>query len=129
MSEALDSKFTAEGFRKNFPLILATNRQHATVIGARLAAQAAALLPGQLLARNSTSGLYDVYASGGSSGLDTAKGILLIDADVSATSQVVQILMGGEVYKDNIVGYDSDTPADLNGRVYINGANENIFKF
>lgn len=129
MSEALDSKFTAEGFRKNFPLLLATNRHHATVIGAQLAAQASDLVAGQLLARNSVSGLYDVYASAGSSGLDTAKGILLLDAATSTTSQVVQILMGGEVYKAKITGYDSDTPADLNGRVYINGAGEEIFKF
>lgn len=134
----LDPNFNPEIFRKNFKQVIAKNRQLASLAPVRLAYSASGYAPGTVLARNTTSGLYQAYNNSGSSGIDTAAAILDAQIDVEDfagdTSQLsggvlAQALFGGEVFKDALVGYDANALTDLKGREYTDATGTTIVKF
>ena len=127
----LDATFNSEVFRKNHALILASNRGQASIKPVRLAYQADGYVAGQVLARNSVSGYYAAYASGGSSGLDTAVGILFDSVDEAASSgtSVGQMIVRGEVFEDNLTDLDADAKTDLGSRSIISGTGNTILLF
>ena len=128
-----DAKFSGSIFRKDNPQIISSNRQLAVLHGIRLAYSATGYKAGRVLARNSVSGIYDAYDSAGASGLDVAKAILLeglqAEDTVSASGAVVPALFGGEVFKDKLVGLDSDAITDLDAKTIIDGSGTQILKF
>jgi len=129
----LDAKVKTQIFRKDFPIILATNRHLATILGVRLVYDADGYLAGTVLARR-TDGLYAAYDDGGSSGLDTARGILFEDVapeEFVATTgtAVARSIFGGEVFKDKLIGLDANGETDLGARTIIDASSVSILKF
>lgn len=112
--------------RRDDPNIIAMSRQLAVFMGCRLAYNSAGYKPGCVLGLNSVSGLYMAYNDAGSSGENTAVGIL--EKGVAATdfpgttaqsagSSVVQpMIVAGTVYYAKLDGIDANGVTDLKGR-------------
>jgi hypothetical protein len=120
----IDLSFNSEIFRKDNPLVLATNRASAVLLPVRLRYDSDGYVAGQTLGRNTSDGWFQKYESGGSSGIDTAACILLKSAATgdfdgtgsTGSTTAVGIFGGCAVYKDNLIDWDSDAKTDLNGR-------------
>ena len=131
---SIDTGFSGEVFRKDHPIIISSNRQLASILGVRLAYDADGYDAGTVLARNSTSGAYAKYDDGASSGLDTAKAVLLHEmraTDFASTGdiQAAQALFGGEVFKDKLVGLDANGETDLGSKTIVLPGSVTILKF
>lgn len=129
----LDASFNPSVFRKDFPMILATNRHLATLLPVRLVYDSAGYLAGQCLARRS-DGLYVKYATGGASGTGTAVGFLFapigVDEFPSATGTAMErMVAGGELYSSLLVGNDSTANTQLNARQITDATGTTIYKF
>lgn len=130
----IDAKFSGEIFRKDFPMVIAQNRQLASLLPVRLAYNSGGYVAGQVLARNSVSGQYANYNNSGSSGLDTASCVLFESHDVtefeSATGSLTAVgIFGGEVFKDKLVGLDAPGITDLAAKTIIDATGINVLKF
>lgn len=130
---ALDFFTSQEVFRKNHPMILANNRQLATIIGVRVAYDASGYLAGTVLARNSVSGYYQAYSDIGASGIDTAVGILFHDIPVEdfngLTSTAAQMITKGNVFETKLIGLDANGKTDLKSRSIVDGFGNTILMF
>jgi hypothetical protein len=132
MSESgLDFSTKTEIFRHNSPTLIARNRHLASLMGIRLAYDAAGYAMGVTLARNSTSGLYQKYDDNAASGLNTAVGILYCDvpADAASGTDVAQMLVKGEVYESKVTGLDANGKTDLKSRSIVDGFGNTILIF
>lgn len=122
----LDADFNAEVIRRDDANIIAAHRQSALFLGVRLAYDADGYKPGQVLGKNSTSGLWMKYDDNGSSGEATAVAVLEKGVAVgqfpsttvqSAANSVVQpAIFGGTVFYDKLQGVDAAALVDLKGR-------------
>lgn len=134
---AVGSSFSSEIFRKDFPIIIATNRHTAVMLPVRLAYHADGYVAGQLLAQNSTSKRYVKYNLSGSSGEDTAKAVLFeskpvedFDSTAATGSTMAVAIFGGCVlYKDKLVDYDADALTDLKARLIEDASGTSLFAF
>lgn len=118
-------------FRKDFPSILAMNRQHAVLIPARLLFDAVGYVAGQVVARNTTSGIYQKYVASGPSGTGTAVGVLiddLLDAP-SGANVLQQVIVKGEVFQAALTSLDSQAITDLKARSITTGGGVQILMF
>jgi hypothetical protein len=132
MSETgLDFSTKQEIFRHNSPTLIARNRHLASLMGVRVAYDAAGYAAGVLLARNSTSGLYQKYSDVGASGTDVAVGICYGDvpADAASGTDVAQMLVKGEVYEAKLSGLDAAAKVDLKSRSIVDGFGNTILIF
>lgn len=130
----VDPRFNGQIFRKSHPMIIAQNRRLASILPVTLAFNASGYTAGTVLARNTTSGQYQNYANGGASGTGTASCVLFEDVDVSefvATSGTVfgRGIFGGEVFKDKLIGLDSNAITNLNARTIVDSTGINVLKF
>lgn len=120
-----------EVFRKDHRLILARNRQLASFVPIVLEYDAAGYYAGQTIARNTTSELWTKYVPAGSSGTDTAVGILFQDVLDMPASAVGggDLIVRGEVYQDNCLDLDADAITDLGGRSVVSATGSTILIF
>lgn len=130
----IDARFNGEIFRKDHPMIIAQNRQLASILPVRLAYNASGYVAGRVLGRNTTSGYFENYDGGASSGLDTASCVLFESHDVtefqSATGTVIaRGIFRGDVYKDLLLGLDAGAETDLNSRTIVDATGINILSF
>lgn len=117
----MDAKVNQEIFRKNHPIIIASNRHLASILPVRLAYNADGYVAGQVLARNTTSGLHAKYDDGASSGLNTAVGVLFEDVPVekfasSSDTVLARGIFGGELFEAKLTGLDANAKTDLKSR-------------
>ena len=134
---SIDLKYSGSIFRKNFPIILACSPALALLLPVRLIYNSDGYAAGQVLARNSTSGYYAKYDSGGSSGLDTAKAILFEDHPVgdfdgtsTATSTTIaRGIFAGVVFESKLTDLDADAKTDLGGKSIIDASGVTTLKF
>lgn len=122
------------GLQRNWKQIIACNRHLATILPVRVSYDANMQETGLVLARNSVSTVYSAYDSGGASGLDVAKAVLLdtvYPTDFAATSgtALANAVFGGELYVSKLIGYDSGALTDLGGKVIIDATGVEILKF
>jgi hypothetical protein len=130
----LDAKVDTEIFRKDHPIILASNRHLATIYGVRLAYDASGYKAGTVLGRNSVDGTYAAYSNSASSGLDTAASILFEDVPAelfpaTTGTAVARGIMGGEVFKAKLTGLDASAITDLGARTIIGADGVEVLKF
>lgn len=127
----LDFVTNGQVFRKDHRMVLAMNRHQATIIGVRVAYDAAGYKAGQLMARNSTSGLYQKYNDAGSSGTDTAVGVLFNDVlDMPASgTDMGQLIVRGQVFEAACIGLDANAKTDLKARTVVDGSGVSILMF
>lgn len=130
----MNTGFNGEIRRYNQPNIIASNRALCSIHGVMLAYDAAGYAAGQVLSRNSISGLYQDYAPAGASGTDTAKAVLLEDVPAedflsSSDSCGAAGLFGGEVYKSKLLDLDADAVTDLAAKTVVVAGGTEILKF
>lgn len=132
----VDAKFKGEIFRKDHTMIIAQNRHLASLLPVRLAYNASGYQAGRVLARNTVSGLYEEYASGGSSGLSTAACVLFEDhaaAEMDATTGTVLArgIFHGDVFKDKLLGLDSTAEGQLGygAKTIVDATGINVLRF
>lgn len=127
-----DAGFKSEILRKDNPIIIAANRHLAKIAGIRLAYNADGYPAGQVLARNSVTGLYAKYDDAASA-VATAKGVLLDELKAedmtSASGAVSRLLYGGEVFKDKLTGLDANGETDLSAKTIVDGSGTSILSF
>jgi hypothetical protein len=116
----LDAYSSGQIYRKDYPMVLAQNRNLAVIGPVRLPYVAGGRTAGQVLAQY-TSGpnvnLFDQYAgSGGASGLGTAAAVLFesIDDDGATGTVLARGIFGGLVFY-NALFYSGATGLDSNG--------------
>lgn len=131
----LDAAFSGQIFRKDHKPILAQNRHLASILPVRLAYNAGNdYIAGTVLARNTTSGYYQPYASGGASGTGTAACVLFEDHGAnefasSGDTTAARGVFGGEVFKDNLIGLDAGAITNLGAKTIIDATGINVLKF
>ncbi len=134
---AIGANFNGSVFSRNFPIVIATNRASAVLLPIRLAYDSDGYPVGQVLARNTTSGYYSKYDSGGSSGTDTAAAILFEQhpaedfspESATGSTMAVGIFGGCTVYKDRLTDWDSDAKTDLKAVEIIDATGVTTIKF
>jgi hypothetical protein len=118
----IGASFNPSAFHKDWPIIIAGQRQNAILLPVRLRYDSGGYMPGQFLARNTVDGYYQKYNDSGSSGINTASAILfdqhpVEDFDGTASTDTcmgVGIFGGGVLlYSDRLVGGDANGIADL----------------
>lgn len=130
----LDAQYNPQIFRKDYPQIIATNVHLATILGVRLAYDAAGYNAGVCLAQNSVSGLFQKYSNGGASGLGTAVAFLYAPVDVSdfpsATGTVLERgVFTGELTSALLTGNDATADGQLGARKFAGSDGITIYKF
>lgn len=130
----IDAGFNGQIFRKDNIQVISTNRQLASLLPVRLAYNANGYLAGTVLARNTTSGLFQAYSNGGASGTGTAACVLNRDVNPedfasSGDTQTSVGIFGGEVFQGVLVGLDSNAISNLNARQIVDALGTQILKF
>lgn len=133
----VDVKFDGSIFRKDHPIIIATNRNSALLLPVRLRYNSSGYAAGVLISRNTTDGFYDKYVDGAASGLGTANAILFedhgvedFDSTASTGSTAAAAIFGGcTVFKDKLTGYDAAALVDLKGREITDATGTNLVVF
>lgn len=129
-----DAKYIDPIFRKDHPMVLAKNRHQASLMPVSLKYSSTDLKAGQVMARNSVTGLYEKYVNGGASGLGTAVGILMEDKiveDFASTGATVtaRVITKGEVFENLLTGLDAQAKTDLKARSLVDGLGNQILSF
>ena len=124
----IDAKTSGSIFHKNYPMVIAQNRHHCSIIPARMVYNANGWQAGQVVAQHTSTGLYDAYAATGSDGLSTAVGVLYHDLNdaplnVAAASQII---VKGELYQSKLIGLDSNAITTLKARSVTDGSGVQI---
>lgn len=133
----IGASFNQSIFRTDNPMIIATNRGSAVMLPVRLSYDIDGYPAGQVLARNTTSGLYAKYDGGGASGTDVAAAILFEPhpvedfdpADSSGSTMAVGIFGGCTLYQDKLVDLDSDAIDDIGAKSIIDASGVKLLKF
>jgi hypothetical protein len=77
----------------------------------------AVIAAGTVMARETATKKYVVYADGGSGGAEVAKGVLLESVDTSTGEKLGNIVFGKAILKlSKLTGLDAAAITDLNGR-------------
>lgn len=134
---SLDVKYNSEVFRKDHPMVIATNRQSAVLLPVRVKWKSDGYKAGTVLARNTTNGVYESYVDGTGSGVGTAACVLFqplaaedFDAQSSAGSTTAVGVFGGcTVYVDALVGLDAAAKVDLGAREIVDATGVATLKF
>lgn len=126
--QGLDASTNQSVFRSDYPQVLASRRDLASIKPVRLAADVDGYEAGQVLAYDSNDGLHKKY--GGVSGSLDASCILFNKVDAGATGTILERgIFGGEVYEDLLVDFDSNAKTDLGGRTINSATGSTILKF
>jgi len=135
----LNANFTAEVTRFDDPNIIAMERQKASFLGVQLAYHASGYVAGEVLARNTVTGLYQKYSDSGSSGLNDAVAVLArkcaaseftnTDTHSLANSVLTQAIIAGTVFYSKLTGIDTNGVTDLRGKIVIGADGVSLLRF
>lgn len=130
----MNTNFNPQIFRKDNPAILAKNAHLASLSGIVLKYLAAGYAAGQVVARNTVTGLYEKYVDGSASGIGDAAAILIDDVPVetfasTGDTAVARGIFSGEVYEAKLTDLDAAAKVDLKGRSYTDASSVVVFKF
>jgi hypothetical protein len=120
MSQGLrDAGFIASDARANFKQIIAKRPDLVRFLGGRLKPNVS-YNAGQVLGLAATggdAGFYKAYASGNTDGSQVAVGVLGENAGSDSTGygSEAQIIVGGTLFKDKLIGLDSGAITNMNG--------------
>ena len=131
MKSGIDAQINQEIFRKDWPQIIAMRRELATLQPARLALVSGGYSAGQVLSRNTSSGLWEKYSV--ASGTYEASAILFEDVseeELGATGgSLSRVITSGLVFTDKLLDYDSNAKTDLMAREIVDASGISVTKF
>jgi len=130
----IDAGFNPQIFRKDTIQVISTNRQLASLLPIRVVYNSAGYYAGTVLARNTTSGLYQAYVNGGASGTGTAACILNRDINPedfasSGDTQTSVGVFGEEVFTGVLIGFDGNAQTNLGAKQIVDALGTSIVKF
>lgn len=133
----IDLNYSPEIFRKDQPMVIATNRGSAILLPVRLAYDSDGYVAGQVLGRNTSTSRFEKYDSGGSNDLDIAACVLFHsvaaqDFDSTAatgSTTAVGIFGGCTLFEDKLIDLDADAKTDLGARTIIDASGVELLKF
>lgn len=135
------ASFNGSIFRKDYPFPIAMGRASALIHPVVLRYNAAGYAAGTILAKNTTDGVWDAYASAGASGTNKADCVLFeshAPEDFSSTSTaasasglvVARGIYGGcEVYQASMSNYAAGVLTDLSARLITDAQGVTTMKF
>lgn len=136
-----DAFTSQEVFRKDHKQVIATKRELALILPVRLAPRVGGgnYAAGQTLAQytsaaGSLENLFVNYDNAGGSGRETAKCILMFstesqDATAAASANAAPAIFKGIVFKDALVGWDSNAATDLGAREILSSTGTTLINF
>lgn len=135
-----DAKFNGSIFRKDNPLILAARRDQAVFMGVRVVYNAAGYLPGQIIVRKSSDGLFYKFSAASGGSYDSA--MVLFDQATNDDQLAAGEGLGGVsgatllrglakalVYTNNLLDYDANSKAALGAKDIVDAGGVAITKF
>jgi hypothetical protein len=137
----LDAKFSGQIFRKDNPIILAVRRDQAVIMGVRVAYDSGGYMPGQVLVRKVSDGLFYKWSSASGATHDSTCVLFdqATDSDQLANnhgvltgvsgSTLLRALMKAVVYTDNLIDYDSGAKGELGAVNFVDSGSVNLTKF
>lgn len=134
----LDANVNNQIFRKDFAIIIALNRQLATIQPVRIANDSTDMLAGTVLGRRTSDGIYKRYNSGNSDGSQTAACVMFEDVlqdDFNAQAPALtgfaltRGIFAGYVFQAKLTGLDAGAITNLGGRTIIDASGVSILKF
>lgn len=131
---AVDAEVKNQIFRKDFSAIIAMRRDLAQLSGARLKYDASGYAAGQVLARRTSTGVFEKWSSVSGASNDTAcvlfENVIAADLDSTLTGgSLARVIMGGYVYKDALVEYDANAKTALGGVEQTDATGITVVKF
>lgn len=129
----LDSKVDNEIFRKDHPIIIARNRQLASIVGARLAHDTDGYLAGQVVARDDGDGLFYKWSAASGGTYDTVS-VLLEDVTGdqftgTTGNALARSIVGGEVFYSKLIEIDATAITQMKAKVIYDATGEGILKY
>lgn len=125
----LDAEFKTEIFRKDWPNVIAMRRQDAALQGARLKLEAGGYAAGQVVARNTSTKLFEKFSAVSGGSYDT---VSVLFEDIAPFDQpttggaLARIVTSGFVYKDVLLDYDASA---LSAREITDSSGVTVVKF
>ena len=124
----IDISFKPQIFRKDFPMVIATNRSSAVLLPVRLEYDADGYVAGQVLSAGTTPGFFKKYDDNAKCILFESVGVQDFDSATGSTT-AVGIFGGCTVYKDKLIDYDANVLADLKGTLIVDATGVETLKF
>lgn len=128
---SIDANVNNEIFRKNWTCIIALKRELAVLSPVRLAYEAGGWTAGQVLARNTVTGLFEKYSA--ASGTYDASCVLFEDVDTTDQAAtggaLARGIFSGALFKDALIDYDANAKTELNARDWTDASSTNIMQF
>lgn len=128
MKNGLDATFSGEIFRKDHPMIIASNRHLASIKPVRLAYYAAGLVAGTILARDPADGLFKKFADVPANPDSACVLFENIDYYDAAETPLARGVFAGEVFAAKLVGA-APAIAALGGKIFQDATGIQTLKF
>lgn len=125
-----DAYFDGEAQRKDHPIVLACNRDLATILPTRVLNRAEGYKAGQVIARDTSDQFYKAFSAISGGSFDSV-GVLFesIGAQSATGGTLARTVFGGEVYKSVLVDFSSDASDEMLAREITDSLGTTIVKF
>lgn len=137
---SMDAKFKAQIFRKDNPIILACRRDQAVFLGVRVVYDNTGYMPGQVIVRKSSDGLFYKYSAASGGSFDSA--MVLFDQATDSDqlgaggglsgvsgSTLLRGLAKAFVYTGNLIDYSAGAKTALGAVDVVDSGGVAITKF
>lgn len=128
---AIDANVNNEIFRNDAVNVIAMRRELASILPVRLKYESAGYKAGQVLAKNTSTGLFEKFS--GASGTYAAQAVLfenVRDSDQPATGgALARGIVAGYLFKDALTDYDSTVKSQLGAHEISDATGVDIVKF
>lgn len=135
---SIDARYNSEIFRKNHPIILAIRRELAVILPGRLDNVSADYAAGQVVARDTSDGLFKKWSAVSGGTYDTVSVLLedaaypedFVEGETGVTgSALARICTAGYVFKDKLTELDAQAISDMAAKTIVGAGGTNILKF
>lgn len=135
-----DAKFNGQIFRKDNPLILAMRRDLASFVGVRVVYDSSGYMPGQVIVRKPSDGLFYKYSAASGGSFDSA--MVLFDQATNddqiaagdglsgvSGATLLRGLAAAYVYTANLIDYSAGAKTALGAKDMVDSGGVAITKF
>lgn len=132
----IDAEVNNQIFRKDFPMVIASRRELATIAPGRLFQDGNDYLPGQCLVRVTSTGQFKRWSAASGGSFDSPcilfEPVLAYQQDSTVTGGALARLISsaeGGVYKSQLVDYNSGFKTALAGKEFTDATGVTVVKF
>lgn len=130
----IDAEVNNQIFRKDFSAIIAKRRDLASIGPVRLYDDSNDYLAGEVLARITSTGVFKRWSAASGASYDSVcvlfENVLAYEFDATVTGgALARAIMGGYVYKDKLVDYDSGAKSAMAAVEQTDASGVTVVKF